>query len=526
MRPAGVAPSDAGAPGPGEARLLASGALVQGIAQAGGLFVLLVIVTVLARELTVAELGAYGLVVSLAGYLLVLRNSVANSAVRAMAAAAGEERARMFSATAVLYAAVGVATGLLIAGAALAIAAFILSGALADDARAGGLGLAAVTAAGIPATVWLDGLRAERRFVLAASMEILAVTLQLAVMLTLIFAGADLSVLIAVAGAIPLFSGTLCFAAVRRLGRRRSASPGVGGTPGTDYPLRLTFAGATRARVMAIVPTAGWLLVVELCNLAMYASSRVILGAYRDATTVGRFEGPVRAHNLLYALAGALAVPVVPTASRYVSAGDQRRLRDLVVRGTRYTLALFVPLCVTLMALAEPIVEVWLGARYTDGATALTILVSYWLLYGGLVVTPGFLVGAGRAREVALIVMAVATANLVLALVLTPELGLKGPALATAIPFVLAFPAMLALGLRTGGGVSVRELARQAWLPAYGLGTVLAAALVALRLAADPETLPAVLTAAVGGVLAFWLAFFVLVLEPSERALAAGLLRR
>jgi O-antigen/teichoic acid export membrane protein len=48
----------------------------------------------------------------------------------------------------------------------------------------------------------------------------------------------------------------------------------------------------------------------------------------------------------------------VPTASRYVPAGDQRRLRELVVRGTRYTLALFVPLCVTLMALAEPILEV------------------------------------------------------------------------------------------------------------------------------------------------------------------------
>ena len=75
----------------------------------------------------------------------------------------------------------------------------------------------------------------------------------------------------------------------------------------------------------------------------------------------GSFEGPVRAHNLLYALGGALAVPVVPTASRYVAAGDERRLRELVVRGTRYTLALFVPVCVTLIVLAGPILEVWLG---------------------------------------------------------------------------------------------------------------------------------------------------------------------
>ena len=511
MRPPGVAQSDEGAPGPGEARLLASGALVQQIAQAGGLLVLLAIVTVLARRLSVAELGAYGLVASLAGYLLVLRNSVASSAVRAMAAAVEPgERVRMFSAAAALYAAVGLATGLLIAAAALAIAGLILDGGLARDARAGGLGLGAVTAVGIAATVYLDALRAERRFVLAAGMEIVAVTVQLAAMLTLIFAGADLSVLIAASGAIPLFSGLLCAAAVRRAG----------------LPLTLAAGGVTRSRVMAIVPTAGWLLVIELCNLAMYASSRVILGAYRSAADVGRFEGPVRAHNLLYALGGALAVPVVPTASRYVATRDERRLRELVVRGTRYTLALFVPLCVTLMALAEPILEVWLGERYGDGAAALTILVSYWLLYGGLVVAPGFLVGAGAARYAARIMVVVAVSNLALSLVLTPELGLEGPALATAIPFALAFPAMLTLGLRVGGGVTLADLARRAWLPAYSLGAALAAALIALRLTADPGTLPAVLAAAVGGVLAYWIAFYALVLDPDERALVRGLVTR
>jgi O-antigen/teichoic acid export membrane protein len=511
VRPAGVAPSDAGAPGPGEARLLASGALVQQIAQGAGLLVLLVVVTVLARRLTLAELGAYGLVASLAGYLLVLRNSVAASAVRAMAAAVeAGERARMFSAAAALYAAVGVATGLLIAVVALAIAAFILDGDLAGDARLGGVGLGAVTAAGITASVYLDALRAERRFVRAAGLEIVAVTIQLALMLALIFGGADLGVLIALSGAIPLFSGLLCAVAVRYLA----------------LPFWLSREGVTRPRVMAIVPTAGWLLVIELCNLAMYASSRLILGAFRNATSVGQFEGPVRAHNLLYALGGALAVPVVPTASRYVATGDERRLRELVVRGTRYTLALFVPVCVTLMVLAEPILEVWLGGRYGDGAAALAILVSYWVLYGGLVVMPGFLVGAGMARYLARLMCVVAGSSVALSLALTPALGLEGPALATAIPFVVAFPAILTLGLRAGGGVRLGELARRSWAPAYSLGAVLAAALVLLRIAADPDTLLAVLAAAVAGVLAYWLAFYAAVLEPGERTLVRGLLGR
>ena len=89
--------------GSGEARLVASGAVLQQLAQGLGLVALLGIVTLLARRLEVAELGAYGLVASLAGYLLVLRNSVASSAVRAMASATDlEERSRVFAAAAAL----------------------------------------------------------------------------------------------------------------------------------------------------------------------------------------------------------------------------------------------------------------------------------------------------------------------------------------------------------------------------------------------------------------------------------------
>jgi O-antigen/teichoic acid export membrane protein len=327
-------------------------------------------------------------------------------------------------------------------------------------------------------------------------------------MLGLILGGADLAWVIAFSGAIPLFSGMLCAVVARRSG----------------LPVRFERTAVTRERMMRIVPTAGWLLVVEFSNLAMYAFSRVILGAYRSPAAVGQFEGPVRAHNLLYALGGALAVPVVPTASRYVSGGEERRLRELALRGTRYTLALFVPLCVTLMVLAEPILEVWLGDRYGEGATALAILVSYWLVYGGLIVTPGFLVGAGRARSVGLIFAGAALLNVVLSLVLTPELGLEGPALGTAIPFFLAFPLLLRAGL-AASRAPLGELARHAWLPAYSLGLVLAGLLLVVRLGLEPEKLVPVLATATGGVLAYWIAFYGLVLAADERRLVRGVLR-
>jgi O-antigen/teichoic acid export membrane protein len=496
--------------GPGEARLLASGALIQQVAQASGLLALLVIVTLLARRLTVSELGAYGLVASLAGYLLVLRNSVASSAVRAMASAHGrEERADVFAAAAALYRLVGLATGALIAIVAVVIAATVLDGSLANDARAGGIGLGAITAVGIVASINLDGLRAERMFTTAAGAEIAAVAIYLVVMVALILADVDLAVVIALSGALPLLSGLICAGLIVRLG----------------LPFQLFRSGASARHRREIVPTAGWLLAIELSNLAMYASGRIILGAYRTPRAVGLYEGPVRAHNLLYALSGALAVPTVPTASRYVATEDERRLRELAVRGSRYTLALFVPLCVTLMVMSKPIIGVWLGDRYTDGAAALSILVSYWLVYGALIVSPGFLVGAGEAPTAGRTLGCAAAINLVLALILTPRLGVEGPAVATVGAFAVVLPVLLRTGLRASGA-SLAELLGRAMIPAYTFGAFLAGALAAIRFGLEPETLPVVAAVCILGVLAYWAAFYALVLDPPERELVRGLLRR
>jgi O-antigen/teichoic acid export membrane protein len=343
----------------------------------------------------------------------------------------------------------------------------------------------------------------------AASAEIVAVCIYVTVIVALILSGVGLAVVIAVSGALPFLTGTICAFLVRR----------------EDVRLRVRGAGATRGHTMSIVPTAGWLLVVEISTVVTYASGRIMLGAFRSPAAVGVFEGPVRSHNLLYALAQALAVPTVPTASRYAARKDERRLHQLAIRGTRYTLALFVPLCATLMVLAEPVITVWLGERYSGGATALTIIVGYWLLFGALVVTPGFLVGIGKARQVAQVMIGIAVVNLALSLVLTPELGVEGPALALAIAFVLAFPAMLRIGVQATG-VRLGELVRRAFAPAYGLGALLAGALITARQVLELDSLAVVFGVGACGVLAYWTACYLLWFEDDERALVRGLVRR
>src|SRR4051812_34194945 len=92
----------------GQARLLASGSLAQQAAQVSGLLAMLAVITVLARRLSIEEFGVYGLLSSLAGYLLVIQNSAVIATVRNLAAATGqEERDRVFSTALLLYIAAG-----------------------------------------------------------------------------------------------------------------------------------------------------------------------------------------------------------------------------------------------------------------------------------------------------------------------------------------------------------------------------------------------------------------------------------
>ena len=505
------APTDPPAPADrGQARLLATGSLVQQLSGVAGLLAMFAIVTVLARRLTLEEFGVYGLLTSLAGYLLVIQNSAASAAVRNMAAARdGEARDRAFSTAVLIYAAAGTLTGLLLAVVGVVLSAAVdLPAAVESQARWGSVLIGLVTAVGWPITIYRDALRAHQLFVRAAVIEIVSLAVYGALVLGLAFAGADLAVLIGVSGTIPLLAGLGAALSARR---RR-------------LPFRFRAGAATRAEAADFARLAGYVSLSEAAGTIIYALDRVILGVFKSAATVGLYEGPVRAHNLLRALNGALSVTVLPTSARYFAEKDERRLEQLLVRGTRYTLALVVPLTVTGMVLAPPLLEVWLGPEFREGGTAMAILMSYWLVNGSTGVLQGIVVSGGRAPVLARLAWTVALSNLAISLALTPSLGLEGVTIGTAVPYFAIYPFFLRVVLDLVP-VSIRTLLREAFLPAYVLGAVLACALAGARIAFGLDSVVPLLAVAAGGLAAYWIAYYAIWLRPEERTLVRDIAR-
>jgi O-antigen/teichoic acid export membrane protein len=494
-----------------DARRLATGSLAQQAAQVTGLVAMFAIVIVLARRLTLSELGVYGVLNALAGYLIIVQNAAAGAAVRSMAAARDERAgSAAFSTAALLYVAAGALAGLLLAGLGIALAAGLdLADAVARQARLGAIAVGVVTLVGWPLTVYRDALRARGRFVLAASTEMGALVAYMVLVLGLAFADAPLWAIVGAGAAIPLLAGIGCALAATVVG----------------LPWRLSWRLADRSVGRELLGLAGYISLTEAASAAVYVLTRAILGLYKSAATVGLYEGPIRAHNLIRALNAAVTVTVLPTAARYQAEGDERRQRELLVRGSRYTLALIVPIAVVGMALAEPILVAWLGADFAAAGTAMAILMSHCVLNGMSGVAAAMLVGVGRARDLARWALLVTGGAIMLALALTPALGLDGVALATAIPYVVLFPYLLRITLRAVP-VSLDELLRRAFLPAWTLGAALAAALVALRLTLDPEAALAVFATGAAAVVAYWIAYYALVLDADERALVRSIASR
>jgi O-antigen/teichoic acid export membrane protein len=502
-------------PSGGQAHLVATGSLVQQVAQVTGLLAMFGVLTILARKLSLEELGVYGLLASIAGYLLVVQNAAASAAVRNMAAASeAEARDRAFSTAVVIYAVAGVATGLLIAALGVMLSTLVdLSPGVESQAQLGAVLLGAVVAIGWPITIYRDALRARQLFVRSATIDMAAMAAYAALVLGTAFAGASLAVLICVSGTIPLLCGIGAGIAVwiRRL------------------PFSFRVRLVTRDEAASFARLAWYVSLTEVAGTIVYALDRVILGILKSATVVGLYEGPVRAHNVLRALNGAVSVTVLPTAARYFGEGDARRLKELFVRGLRYTLALVVPMAVTGMVLATPLLEAWLGTKFGAAGLTMAILMSYWLVNGCTSVIQGIVIAGERAKRLVPIAWSVAAANVALAIALVPWLGLEGVAIGTALPHFFAFPFLLRLA-RQLAPVSGGELIREAFLPAYSLAAALALALAVARLTLPLDSAVVVVAVALGGLLAYWLAFYAVWLRPHERQLvrqvATGLVRR
>jgi O-antigen/teichoic acid export membrane protein len=204
--------------------------------------------------------------------------------------------------------------------------------------------------------------------------------------------------------------------AVRMIGRRSILAP-----PG----------GSGRRREIARY--AGALLVVNAAYTLFERIDVLLIGAIISTTAVGVFEAPLRLTNFLAYGGQAMAFGVAPRVARH----EHGQNIGAFVAATRYLIILQAALLAPVLVWAGPIADLALGGGYEESAGVLRALAPFMFLAAlGTFITLGVNY-LGEARRRVPLAIAAVLVNVVIDLVLIPEIGVLGGAVGTDVAFAL-----------------------------------------------------------------------------------------
>lgn len=246
--------------------------------------------------------------------------------------------------------------------------------------------------------VFVGIMNGLERFTVQAKVDILFSTLKVALIAGLVLTG------LGVLGAFSGFVGAaFCVLIVGGIVVQKIAPP--------DDGRRL----AVRRFVRLLAPLLGTTLMLNLMlQLDVMAIKGLVATTSTEETSrlAGLFGGAKNVALLPYQATFALTLVVFPMLSRATFEDDTRRAATYVRQAMRFTLIVAVLACVPLVAVARPLLEIVMGAKYGASTGALVTLLPTTVLISALVLCVTLLNAAGRERTALVITTLTVAVNM------------------------------------------------------------------------------------------------------------------
>jgi O-antigen/teichoic acid export membrane protein len=497
-----------------EKRRIVVNTLANGTAQFTQLLSALVFMPLLIKGFGVNDYGLFLLASSIAAYATLLDLGVGASVVKltaeSLAQGDREGEGRVVSTALAFYTVVGLIGAFILI--VLAFNSGVLFKVTPDGARL--LRNLFIVAAigqlwGWPATTATAVLQGHQRYTQTSSVAVLSVVLSIAVTLAVVVAHQGPLMLLVGQTAVSLTTAIILTVLARRaLGKTR-----------------LSLKLVDRQGFRSIRGFAWAVFIMQICTVIVYQQTdRLVLGVFLGATAVALYEAAGKFQGLVSQLTSLTVSAVMPLASQLDAQGRKDTLRQLFLRGTKYSLMLVSPAVVVLIVVARPMLNAWLGAAFAAEAVAAQVLISHQLLTSGVSVGDSMIIGLGLLPKRVPYVVGVAALNLAISLALVRWLGIMGVVLGTVIPWFIDYPFHMRLILR-GLDVPLSSWLKETVLPIYPL--LLLPLAISWVLTSTPlaQSLLGIGVIGVTSVVAYWIAVYALTFRPHERADVRAALR-
>ncbi len=192
-----------------------------------------------------------------------------------------------------------------------------------------------------------------------------------------------------------------------------------------------------KTRLREVTGYSVYMLIQDASNKVNYATDPIVIAAALMTGAVAVWTVAQRLADLVLKLTNQLNEVLFPIVVDCDSARRNDRLQELLLHGTRLSLASTLPVAGALGLLAYPVVIGWTGPEFRGAATVVEILAVVVLVRVGSWTSATVLQGGGHHRLLAASNLLTAIVNILLSIVLVRTHGLPGVAVATLISVTL-----------------------------------------------------------------------------------------
>jgi O-antigen/teichoic acid export membrane protein len=199
-----------------------------------------------------------------------------------------------------------------------------------------------------------------------------------------------------------------------------------------------------------------------------YETDNLVVGAFVSASAVTFYSIGNSLCRYTQQIVGAMTSTFTPVASTYEAAGQPSALRTLYYNGTRATMALSLPVVITLLTRGRNFVSVWMGTEYAQtSGTVLTILATALLFNLQNAPAGAIAWGIEKHKTVAKWAMPEALANFALSIILARNFGIYGVAVGTLVPNLVTAQILWPRYVSRLVQVRYAEVILKVWGPVY-----------------------------------------------------------
>ena len=161
----------------------------------------------------------------------------------------------------------------------------------------------------------------------------------------------------------------------------------------------------------------------------------LLLIKFRTLPEVGIYNVVLPTAMLLITFGSALAMAMLPFVSEYWEKKKFKELSNILLDIYKKSFIIIAPIGLTLFIFSDLILKVLFGEYFISGSIALKILCIGSIFFSVAVINNNVLAAIGKPKEVTKLILFAALLNLIINLILIPQYGIIGAALATSASY-------------------------------------------------------------------------------------------